>query len=125
MGFRTGAYATVWEVNPVFDTKTKCRISISRKKKDSTEYEEDFSGYVSFVGTAAAKKAACLKKGARIKLGDVDTSSKYDKEKKVIYYNFKCFSFEDANSGNSSSNAATDATQPVVDDGEVDDRLPF
>ena len=125
MGFRTGAYATVWEVKPVFDTNTKCRISISRRKKDSTEYEEDFSGYVSFIGTAAAKKAACLKEGVRIKLGDVDISTKYDKEKKTTYYNFKCFSFEDANSSNTSSDTSTDATQPVVDDGEVDDRLPF
>lgn len=109
----------------MFDTNTKCRISISRKKKDSSEYEEDFSGYVAFVGTAAAKKAACLKEGARIKLGDVDTTTKYDKEKKTTYYNFKCFSFEDANASKSSSDTATDATQPVVDDGEVDDRLPF
>ena len=79
MGFKTGAYATVWEIKPVFDTNTKCRISISRKKRGADGYEEDFSGFVSFIGSVAAKKSACLKEGARIKLGDVDVSTKYDK----------------------------------------------
>lgn len=31
MGFRTGAYAKVWEVTPMSDTSTKVRMSISRK----------------------------------------------------------------------------------------------
>lgn len=31
MGFRTGAYAKVWEVSPMSDTSTKIRISVSRK----------------------------------------------------------------------------------------------
>ena len=34
MGFRTGAYAKVWDVTPVGDTSTKVRISISRKNKE-------------------------------------------------------------------------------------------
>jgi len=33
MGFRTGAYAKVWEVTPMSDTSTKVRMSISRKNK--------------------------------------------------------------------------------------------
>ena len=123
MGFRTGSYAKVWEITPVYETSTKCRISISRKKKDSDEYEEEFSGYVLFIGTAAAKKAACLNVGTRIKLGDVDVSSKYDKEKKQTFYNFKCFSFEDLSEEKASSSDADE--QRSVDDGEVDDRLPF
>ncbi len=45
MGFRTGAYAKVWEVDPVRDTATKIRISTSRKDKQTGEYEQDFSGY--------------------------------------------------------------------------------
>lgn len=124
MGFRTGAYAKVWEVKPVFDTNTKCRISISRKNKDG-EYEQDFSGFVAFVGTAAAKKAACLKEGDRIKLGDVDMTTKYDKEKETTYYNFKCFSFEMADEAGNKPNPTT-PDEAIVDGGEVeDDRLPF
>lgn len=94
MGFRTGAYAKVWEVTPMSDTSTKVRMSISRKNKQSGEYEQDFSGFVLAIGTAAAKKAAGLKEGNRIKLGDVDVTTKFDKEKKVTYTNFKMFSFE-------------------------------
>lgn len=94
MGFRTGAYAKIWEVTPMSDTSTKVRLSVSRKNKQTNEYEQDFSGFVLAIGTAAAKKAACLKEGERIKLGDVDVTTKYDKEKKVTYTNFKMFSFE-------------------------------
>ena len=124
MGFRTGAWAKVWEVKPMSDTSTKIRMSVSRKNKQG-EYEQDFSGFVLAIGTAAAHKAAGLKEGDRIKLGDVDVSTKYDRDKKVTYTNFKMFSFEDADGNNSSAADATDP-QPVVDDGEVDEnRLPF
>ena len=123
MGFRTGAYAKVWEVTPMSDTSTKVRMSISRKNKQSGEYEQDFSGFVLAIGTAAAKKAAGLKEGNRIKLGDVDVTTKYDKEKKVTYTNFKMFSFElDEEEPRDNSTEP----QPTVDEGELDDnRLPF
>lgn len=42
MGFRTGAYAKVWEVTPMSDTSTKVRMSVSRKNKQTGEYEQDF-----------------------------------------------------------------------------------
>lgn len=126
MGFRNGAYATVWEVEPSkFDTMTNGRISISRKNKDSGEYEQDFSGFVSFVGTAAAKKALSLKEKDRIKLGDVDVSTRYDKAKEKEYINYKIFSFEMAEEQENKAKDKTDP-QPQVDSGEVDDSaLPF
>lgn len=123
MGFRTGSYAKVWAVEPKSDTNTTVRISISRKNKQTGEYEQDFSGFVSFVGTATAKKAACLKEGDRIKLGDIDVTTSYNAEKKITYTNFKCFSFETEET-NTTTN--TSEPQPEVDSGEVDDdRLPF
>ena len=127
MGFRTGAWAKVWEVTPMSDTSTKVRISVNRKNKQSGEYEQDFSGFVLAIGTAAAHKAAGLKEGDRIKLGDVDVSTKYDREKKVIYTNFKMFSFDTDNGNNtSSSSGGNTEPQPPVDEGELDDnRLPF
>ena len=124
MGFRTGAYAKVWEVTPMSDTSAKVRLSISRKNKQTGEDEQDFSGFVLCVGTAAAGNALKLKEGSRIKLGDCDVSTKYDSEKKITYTNFKLFSFEYADS----EGAQTDNTapQPIVDEGELDDsRLPF
>ena len=126
MGFRTGAWAKVWEVKPMSDTSTKIRMSVSRKNKQG-EYEQDFSGFVLAIGTAAAHKAAGLKEGDRIKLGDVDVSTKYDRDKKVTYTNFKMFSFDldDGNNSAGSPSASTDP-QPEVDEGELDDnRLPF
>ena len=60
MGFRTGAYAKIWEVTPMSDTSTKVRLSVSRKNKQTNEYEQDFSGFVLAIGTAAAKKASAL-----------------------------------------------------------------
>ncbi len=124
MGFRTGAFCKIWEVTPMSDTSTKLRMSISRKNKQTGEYEQDFSGFVMAIGTAAAKKAANLKEGDRIKLGDVDVSTKYDKEKKVTYTNFKMFSFE-LDEGEAPTSTTTEP-QPRVDEGEVDDnRLPF
>jgi len=125
MGFRKESYATVWSVEAVSDTLTKARISISRKNKQTGEYETDFSGFVSFVGTAAAKKASLLKEKDRIRLGDVDVTNKYDKEKNVTYTNFKVFSFECQDENESTSTPAEGGTNNV-DEGEVDDsRLPF
>lgn len=126
MGFRTGAYAKVWKVEPFSDTSVKLRISVSRKNKQSGEYEQDFSGFATAVGTAAAKKAACLKEGDRIKLGDVDVTTKYDADKKVTYTNYKIFSFEVDSGDNAAAPARAAEPQPAVDSGELDDsRLPF
>ena len=123
MGFRKDAYATVWSVEPVSDTMTKGRISISRKSRQTGQYEQDFSGFVCFIGTAAAKNALKLKEKDRIRLGDVDVSNRYDKEKGTTYNTFKIFSFDPPQGA---APAAHNEPQPVVDDGEADDdRLPF
>lgn len=127
MGFRKEAFATIWSVESTSDTLTKARISISRKNKQTGEYDTDFSGFVSFVGTAAAKKAAGLKEKDRIRLGDVDVTNKYDKEKNVTYTNYKIFSFETQNEiDGASRNIESPEPKKPVDDGEIDDdRLPF
>jgi len=127
MGFRTKNYCTVWEVKSVSDVNTKARISSSRKNKQTGEYETDFSGFVNFVGTAVAKKALGLKEKDRIRLGDVDVTTKYDKEKKVTYTNYKIFSFETQDEiDGAASTADESAPKTAVDEGEIDDsRLPF
>lgn len=127
MGFRKESYATIWTVEPISDTLTKARISISRKNKQTGNYDTDFSGFVSFIGTAAAKKAACLKEKDRIRLGDVDVTNRYDKEKNVTYTNFTVFSFETQDELDSNNHQDdTPTPKAPVDEGEVDDsRLPF
>lgn len=126
MGFRKDSFATIWSVEPTSDTLTKARISISRKNRQTGEYENDFSGFVSFVGTAAAKKAASLKERDRIKLCDVDVTNRYDKERNTTFTNFKIFSFEMVDGSQAQQSAASTEPQHPVDDGEIDDsRLPF
>lgn len=124
MGFRTNAYATVWEVSPVSDTMTKVRLSTSKKNKQTGEYETDFSGFVGFVGSVAAKNAAMLSVKDRIKLGDIDVTTKYDKEKKLNYTNYVVFNFETANGGTTNVQPQTTVS---VDDGEIisDGDCPF
>lgn len=46
MGFRTGAFAKIWEVTPMSDTSTKLRMSVSRKNKQSGEYSNPVLGTV-------------------------------------------------------------------------------
>ena len=128
MGFRKGGFAKVWTIELLSDTMTKCRISISRKDRNTGEYAQDFGGYVTFIGSAVAQKASKLHEGDRIRLGDVDVSNVYNKEKNVTYTNFKVFSFQtqeeiDAENGGGQS---YQAGQAEVGDGEVDDELlPF
>ena len=128
MGFRKDSYATVWSAEAISDTMTKCRISISRKNKQTGEYETDFSGFVSFIGSLAAKKAAGLKEKDRIRLGDVDVTNRYDKEKGVTYTNFKVFSFdiEDQSQSAPTSPATPSGTTFNPEDGVYSsDDLPF
>ena len=126
MGFRSNTYAKVWGVEPKTETNTNVQLSISRKKKDGSGYDTEFSGFVSFVGTACAKKAAALKEGDRIKLGEVDVTTFFSKEKNQKYTTFKCFTFEDANFSDGGQRVDNTDPQPTVDSGDLDDsRLPF
>ena len=123
MGFRTGAYAKVWSSERVSDTITKLRISISKKNKKTMEYEQEFSGFVSCIGTAAAKSALSLTEGSRIKLGDVDVKNRYVKEKNYTYTDFYIYSFD--NVGDASVEPAPEH-EPEIDGGkQTAKELPF
>lgn len=128
MGYHNGAYATVWEVKPVSDTFVKVRISISKKNKETGEYETEFSDFAGFCGSVNAKKARSLREKDHIRLGDCDVRNKYDPEKKVKYYNFMVYSFEMANGAPAGpvQTQLPEEPQPEVDSGEIDDsKLPF
>lgn len=129
MGFRTNAWASVWSVEEGRGNTTKVRLSTSRKNKDG-EYEQDFSGFCTFIGTAKAK-AEKLKVKDRIKLGDVDVTTWYNKEKGVEYVTYKVFDFEFSDgAGNGGSNSASARNMPAFDinppEGDTDEEmLPF
>ena len=122
MGFRQGAYAKVWEVKPNSSGKsTSVRMSVSKKNGEG-QYEEEFSGYAAFIGTAHTQ-AAKLKAGDRIKLGDVDVSSSYNREKRERGFYFKVFSYEPAD-GPQTTPRNTGSPLDAVEDGGLPDDFP-
>lgn len=132
MSFRNGAYCTVWDVKTVSGTLTKARISTSRKNKNTGEYENDFSGWISFVGTANASQALKLRERDRIKLGDVEVTTKYDKNRNTTYTNFTVFNFEmadgfrgDDSVENPQSVSKVDVPNEAQTEDDVEDELPF
>ena len=118
MGFRAGAYATVWELLPR-DNKMSARISTSKKNRETEKYENDFSAIVSFYGEAkeAAKK---LRSRDRIKLLEVDVMTRYDAVADRAYTNFYVYKFEPA--GPRTPQNAPDGRQyePQVDASDPD-----
>ena len=112
MGFRTGAYATVWEITPKTDGFTQIRISTSKKNKETGEYETDFSGFVAVFGRPAAGQAAKLKERDRIVLGDLDVTTTYVKDTGKNYTNYAMYSFKMASQNN---NNQFDNTHSVAD----------
>lgn len=121
MGFRTGAYATIWEVKPSANY-SDVKISISKKNKQTEKYEQDFGGYVRFIGDAH-KKVASLKEKDRIKLGDCDVTNTYDKEKKVMYTNYALFTFETTDGSQATNKPNSNDFVNVPEN--IDEELPF
>lgn len=94
MGFKEGAWATVWEVKKNPSGKSyNVNMSTSRKNKDTDEYETDWSGFAMFAGDAA-KKAATLKARDRIKLNGCEVTTRYVKEKNEKYTNYTVWDFD-------------------------------
>lgn len=120
MGFGNGSWAKIWSVERG-DKSTKVRLSTSRKNKDTDEYEQDFSGFVTLAGTAH-KQAVNLKEGDRIQIGNCTVTSRYDKEKNKEYINFTMFSYE---AGDGQSAPVKVENKTVVSANDQDDELPF
>lgn len=121
MGFRKGNYASVWDVKPIANNRTSVRLSTSRKDKESGKYEQDFSGYVMFVGTATASKAAKLRKRDRIQLGEIEVTTKYSRDENKEYVNYTCFDFESANRSDGDSAPGGNAPADTDNDAKKDD----
>lgn len=126
MGFRNGAYATIWEVRPGNGNYSNVRISISKKSRQTGEYETDFSGFVRFIGSAH-ENVEFLDERARIKIGECDVTNRYDKEKKQTYTNYAVFSFENADGSSNGTDAQveTDSNGFMNVSDNIDDDLPF
>lgn len=143
MGFREGAFATVWEIRETGNRLSKVRLSTSRKDKKTDEYVTDFNGFVNLIGEANDKLniiEEALDNGSRcrIKLGACDVTNKYDADAGREYVNYAVFDFEPADSGSSGGGKGSSRKQasksakskpakqqhPALDDDEEED-LPF
>lgn len=130
MGFRTGAYATIWQVKQGTGNYIDVRLSTSKKNKQTDQYETDFNGYVRFIGTAK-QNAEKLKEKDRIRIGECETTNHYDKEKNVTYTNYAIFTFEqvDSISGNNGNGTGNNSAKPNdfvnVPDATIEEELPF
>lgn len=122
MGFRNGGIAKVWEVQPGKGNYTRVRMSTDRKNKQTGQYEQDWSGFANFVGTAHAD-ASKLTARDRIKLGEVEVTSRYDKERKQEYINYTVFSFETMDSAGSKTAAPKEVESNPVEGDEPP--MPF
>ncbi len=118
MGFREGAFARIWSVNDEGKYST-ANVSISKKNKETGEYNVEFSdAYVRLVGSAhqAAKELGlptreefdCSSdKGVTIKISSCDVTNNYDAEKKKLYTNCVVFGFEIPDNNNGDKNSKT------------------
>ena len=123
MGFRTGSYAKVWEIE---DKGNYSVVSMSTSKKDkrTEKYENDFkSKFTRFIGQAHTDILS-LQPGVKIKLGDVEVTNYYNKETKHEHVNYLVFSFEVADRQDAPKPQNTSNDFVTIPDG-VQDEIPF
>ena len=111
MGFRQGAYAKIWSVEDKGNYSI-CSLSISKKNKETGEYEVSFqSKFVRLVGSAHTdiSKMNIPDNGLFIKINSCDVTNSYNAEKKKVYTNCVIFEFDvpenNFNNGNSSNSS--------------------
>lgn len=126
MGFRTGAWATVWEAEDR-GKYSNVRLSISKKSRTTGQFETDFSGYCNFIGAAhEAIKVIPKVDRLRLRIGDCEVTNSYDKKTKQTFTHYAVFSVEMPDD----TNTVVRKTVPMGEDedfseeGNVDD-APF
>ena len=136
MGFRTGAYASVFSVKRGNGNYYDVNITTSHKDRSSGNYVRDFGAFVRFAGDAANVVARFDGKSskdngnrplARVRLGDIDTTNTYNAAKGITYTNHVVFTCQEVdgssvgnvgNNGNSYSNPQSNnvGSSKTIDD---------
>lgn len=133
MGFANGKYATCWtdkntnKVLNLFEKYAEVQITTSKKKQDGT-YDTDFSGRVRFVGKSFDKiKRIDLREKDRLKLLEVETCNRYDKEKKRSFDSFIVWDFETVENRQPTApqTEVVGGGKQAYTIGDTDDMLPF
>lgn len=91
MAFKNGAYAKIQEILENKENYKDVRITTSKKNRTTGKYEYDFSSRVRLLGES---NKINIEQGDVIKVIDCEISNKYDKEKKITYWNPVIWSFE-------------------------------
>ena len=135
MGFKNNAYATLWAnkstqvVVEKYEKYAVASITTSRKNTSTNQYEKDFAGKVRFIGNAFTKiKELRLAEKDRIKLLEVETTNRYDKESGQNFINYICWDFEIVNNQKPSEPNKVDIIESDSNDpfgNADDDNLPF
>ena len=111
-------------IQPIFHT-----ITTSKKNTSTNQYEKDFAGKVRFIGNAFTKmKDTQFAEKDRIKLLEVETTNRYDKESGQNFINYICWDFEIVNNQKPSEPNKVDIIESDNNDpfgNADDDNLPF
>lgn len=121
MGFRKDAYAKIWKVEKQ-ERYTRVNLSVSKKNRDTGEYETEFSGFVNLVGDAH-KKAINLEENDRIKILSCDVTTRYDKASNRTFTNYTIFDWE--NAGTTAGEPKPTPTKQAEVNDDAEDDLPF
>lgn len=136
MGFSVGKYARIWSCEDK-GNYSLCRLSVSRRNKDTGTYVQEFSdGFVRLVGNAhtAMKNITIPENGYSIKISSCDVTNVYiDQNGKANYTpHYTIFGFEDANvnNNNKNNNGNNNSVKSGADDfmtvpDGIEDELPF
>jgi len=143
MGFYKDNIGTIWSVEDKGKFST-AQITTGKKNKDTGEFEQDFNGFVTMIGTAHEKAKALQipeKKGVKIRFSNGDVTTNYVPDKKITYTNYKLFSFHtvewDNNTGKwvdnddeapaptAKKSASKPKAKPKAEEDDDEDDLPF
>ena len=108
MGYKNNCFATAWtdkqtqKVLNIYDKYAEVLMTTSKKNANARNgYETDFSGRVRFIGRAFEKiRTMALAEKDKLKLLEVETTSRYDTQKQRQFTNFICWDFEPAEAKN-------------------------
>ena len=117
--FSVNSYAKIKEVEDKGNYSV-CKISISKKNKQSGKYETDFVGKVRFVGQSHLQRPL---KDQKIKITSCGVSNCYVKDDKLEFLNiptYTVFAYELQEDSNNSSSSEPFKLEPINEN-----ELPF
>lgn len=120
---RNGAYCKIWEVRDGKGNYKEANISVSRKNKQSGNYDKVFGAWVRLVGTAK-DQVGKIDLSKNVKIAECEITNNYDKDKKTMYWNPVIYAFDLEGSTTTSAAKQNDDFVKVPDNLDSE-ALPF